>query len=552
MKLLRKRIMKTLTGSLLGSKSFRLPNAASRTLATTLAVSIVLSGCVVGPKYNRPAATAPGVAVPTAYKELTPADYKTTDGWKQAQPSDAVLKGKWWEIFNDPQLNALEERVDISNQNIASSTATYLAARAIVKEARAQYYPTVSVGPGITNERQPILGSSNTGSGSGGTTQVTNGSFTEYTLPFDATWVPDLWGRVRNTVRANASAAQADEADLENVRLTAHAEVAVDYYELRGQDELKQLLDSTVVAYQESLNLTKALYETGIDSDEAVAQAETQLESTQAADTNLGILRAQYEHAIAMLVGQPASTFAITQDPLKSNPPAIPFGVPSQLLERRPDIAATERLMEQANAQIGVATAAYYPTVTLSAGAGLTSTSFTNWFTWPSRFWSVGPSASETIYDGGLRHATVIQYRRQYDAAVANYREAVLTAFQQVEDNLATLRILSIEIQQQDTAVTSADRNLKIATDRYRLGIDPYLNVITAQTTLLSNKQSAVTLRIQQMTASVQLVEALGGGWDASQLPSKKDVSNVAPEPVASSTAAPANGTSSTPAAPNP
>ncbi len=526
------------------STNLALAGHKSPVIAVALCASMLLSGCVVGPKYNRPAATPPSTAVPAAYKELTPADYKTTDGWKVAQPGDATLKGKWWEIFNDPQLNALEEKVDISNQNIASSMATYLAARAIVKEARSQYFPTVTVGPGITNERQAILNQS----GPSTTTTTTNGSFTEYTLPFDATWVPDLWGRVRNTVRANAAAAQADEADLENVRLTAHAEVAVDYYELRGQDELKQLLDSTVVAYQESLNLTKALYETGIDSDEAVAQAETQLESTQAADTNLGILRAQYEHAIAMLVGEPASTFSISQDPLKSTPPAIPYGVPSQLLERRPDIAATERLMEQANAQIGVATAAYYPTVTLSAGAGLTSTSFTNWFTWPSRFWSVGPSATETIYDGGLRHATVIQYRRQYDATVANYRESVLTAFQQVEDNLATLRILSKQIQQQDTAVASAERNLKIATDRYKLGIDPYLNVITAQTTLLSNKQSAVTLRIQQMTASVQLVEALGGGWDASKLPSKKDVASNTPEPGP----APADTTNAAPAPSNP
>lgn len=540
MKLIRKRIMKTHTHSPRCSGHSALRGYKSRGMALALSAAWILSGCVVGPKYSRPSPTAPSTAVPTAYKELTPADYKSTDGWKVAQPGDAVLKGKWWEIFNDPQLNALEEKVDISNQNIASSMATYLAARAIVKEARSQYFPTVTVGPGVTNERQPILGNS----GSGSTTQVTNGSFTEYTLPFDATWVPDLWGRVRNTVRANAAAAQADEADLENVRLTAHAEVAVDYYELRGQDELKQLLDSTVVAYQESLNLTKALYETGIDSDEAVAQAETQLESTQAADTNLGILRAQYEHAIAMLVGEPASTFSISQDPLKSTPPAIPYGVPSQLLERRPDIAATERLMEQANAQIGVATAAYYPTVTLSAGAGLTSTSFTNWFTWPSRFWSVGPSATETIYDGGLRHATVIQYRRQYDATVANYRESVLTAFQQVEDNLATLRILSKQIQQQDTAVASAERNLKIATDRYKLGIDPYLNVITAQTTLLSNKQSAVTLRIQQMTASVQLVEALGGGWDSSKLPSRKDVAANTPEPASP----PANTPSAAPA----
>ena len=357
------------------------------------------------------------------------------------------------------------------------------------------------------------------------------GTSSLFDLPFDATWVPDLWGRVRNTVRAQASAAQASEADLENVRLTAQAEVAVDYFQLRGQDDLKQLLDSTVIAFQESLNLTKALYDTGIDSDEAVAQAETQLESTQAQDTNLGILRAQFEHAIAMLVGQPASSFSIPAEPLKSAPVAIPFGVPSQLLERRPDIAANERLMEQANAQIGVAVSAYYPTLTLSAAAGFETHSFTSWFTWPSRFFSVGPALSETIYDGGLRHATVLQFRAQYDQTVANYRETVLTAFQQVEDNLAALRILSIEIQQQDAAVVSAERNLKVATDRYKLGIDPYLNVLTAQTSLLSNKQTAVNLRIQQMTSSVQLVEALGGGWDASQLPSQKDVAAQPPNP---------------------
>jgi NodT family efflux transporter outer membrane factor (OMF) lipoprotein len=487
----------------------------SRFLVASLVIALISSGCTVGPKYQKPAAQAP-----QAYKELTPADFSKTDGWKVAQPKDDALHGKWWEIFNDPQLNALEEQVNISNQNIKAATASYFAARALVKEARAQYYPTVSVGPAITTSRQ----------GAAASTVTTNGTSTFFELPFDATWVPDLWGRVRNTVRAQAAAAQASEADLENVRLTANAEVAVDYFQLRGQDDLKQLLDSTVIAFQESLNLTKALYETGIDSDEAVAQAETQLESTQAQDTNLGIVRAQFEHAIAMLVGQPASSFSIEAEPLQSRPPAIPLGVPSQLLERRPDIAANERLMEQANAQIGVATAAYYPTLTLSAAAGLESHSFTSLFTWPSRFFSVGPALSETIYDGGLRRATVQQFRAQYDGTVANYRETVLTAFQQVEDNLAALRLLSIEIQQEDAAVKSAERNLKVATDRYKLGIDPYLNVLTAQTSLLSNKQSAVNLRIQQMTASVQLVEALGGGWDSTQLPTQKDV--AAPPPT--------------------
>jgi NodT family efflux transporter outer membrane factor (OMF) lipoprotein len=486
----------------------------SRAISISLAVVLILGGCTVGPKYQKPT-----VEAPQAYKELTPADFSKTDGWKVAQPQDAALHGKWWEIFNDPELNALEEQVNISNQNIKSATASYFAARALVKQARAQYYPTVSVGPSITTSR----------AGAAASTVITNGTSTFFELPFDATWVPDLWGRVRNTVRAQAAAAQASEADLENVRLTANAEVAVDYYSLRGQDDLKQLLDSTVIAFQESLNLTKALYDTGIDSDESVAQAETQLESTQAQDTNLGILRAQFEHAIAMLVGQPASAFSIPAEPLKSNPPAIPFGVPSQLLERRPDIAANERLMEQANAQIGVAVAAYYPTLTLSAAAGLESNSFTSWFTWPSRFFSVGPALSETIYDGGLRRATVMQFRAQYDATVANYRETVLTAFQQVEDNLAALRLLSIEVQQEDAAVTSAQRTLKVATDRYKLGIDPYLNVLTAQTSLLSNEQTAVNLRIQQMTASVQLVEALGGGWDSSRLPSQKDVAQPPP-----------------------
>jgi NodT family efflux transporter outer membrane factor (OMF) lipoprotein len=492
----------------------------SRVVAAWLSIALVFSGCTVGPKYQKPTAQAP-----EAYKELTPADFGKTDGWKLAQPKDDALHGKWWEMFNDPQLNVLEEQVNISNQNIKAATASYFAARALVKQARAQYYPTVSVGPAITTSR----------AGAAASTVVTTGTSTFYELPFDATWVPDLWGRVRNTVRAQASAAQASEADLENVRLTANAEVAADYYQLRGQDELKQLLDSTVIAFQESLNLTRALYETGIDSDEAVAQAETQLESTQAQDTNLGILRAQFEHAIAMLVGQPPSAFSIPAEPLKSHPPAIPFGVPSQLLERRPDIAANERLMEQANAQIGVATAAYYPTLTLSAAVGLETHSFTSWFTWPSRFFSVGPGLSETIYDGGLRRATVQQFRAQYDQTVANYRESVLTAFQQVEDNLAALRLLSIEIQQQDAAVTSAERSLKVATDRYKLGIDPYLNVLTAQASLLSNKQTAVNLRIQQMTASVQLIEALGGGWEASQLPSQK---NVAEQPSANATPA--------------
>jgi NodT family efflux transporter outer membrane factor (OMF) lipoprotein len=492
--------------------------------AAIAASALVLGGCTVGPKYHTPSAPTP-----TAYKELTPANYPTTDGWKVAQPKDDALRGKWWEMFNDPELTALEDQVNISNQNIAAAAATFLSARAMVKEARAQYFPTLTTSPAITRIQQSSsLKTFTTGSGSGsgsggsgsGSSSSTNLPFTEYSLPFDASWQPDLWGKIRNQVRSQVYGAQASAADLENVRLTVQSEVAIDYFSLRTQDTLQELLNSTVIAYQESLKLTQALYETGIDSDEAVAQAETQLESTQAQATGVGLTRAQFEHAIATLIGKPASEFSIPVEPFNAKPVAIPYGIPSQLLERRPDVAANERLMAQANAQIGVATAAYYPTVTLSAVLGLQSISAATWFTAPSRFWSVGPTLAETLFDAGLRHATVQQFRGQYDLTVANYRQAVLTGFQQVEDDLAALRILSQEIQQQDTAVQSAERNLKVATDRYRLGIDPYLNVITAQTLLLSNKETLVNLKNSQITSSVQLVEALGGGWDKSQLPS--------------------------------
>ena len=479
-----------------------------------------LAGCMLGPKYHTPPAVIPPGETPPAYKELTPADYKNTDGWKVAQPKDDALRGKWWEIFDAPQLNALEEKVNVSNQNIVAAAASFFAARAMVKEARSQLFPTLTTNPAITVQRSPSTSSSGTSGTATGSTSSSKGTFTEYTFPFDATWQPDLFGRIRNTVRSAAYGAQASAADLENTRLVIQADVAVDYFQLRGQDALKQLLDSTVIAYRQSLDLTKALYETGIGSDEAVAQAETQLEVTEAQDTALGIQRAQFEHAIAMLTGQPASSFSIPIEPLKSSPPAIPIGVPSQLLERRPDIAAAERLVAQANAQIGVARAAYFPTVTLSAAAGFASTSAARWFIWPSRFFSIGSAAAETIFDAGLRRATVEQFRAQYDQTVANYRQTVLTAFQQVEDNLASLRILSVEIQQQDAAVKSAERSLAIAKDRYRLGIDPYLNVLTAQTALLSNQETEVSLQIQQMTASGGLIEALGGGWNASQLPS--------------------------------
>ena len=480
-------------------------------LITSIFAVVLLDGCNVGPKYHRPAAEAPA-----AYKEAPPQNAGEAD-WKMAQPIDNPAPEKWWEIFNDSELNEFEEQADKSNQSIASAVAAFTAARAIVREARSQLYPTASTSPSITRTRQSenLRGFVVPGGavGSGGT------AFTDYSLPFDATWVPDLWGRVRNTVNSSSYSAQATAADLANTRLIIHAEVAVNYFQLRSQDALKQLLDSTVEAYRQSLELTKARFETGIDSDEAVAQAETQLETAQAQDTGVGILRAQYEHAIAMLVGQPASTFSISVKALDTAPPPIPAGVPSELLERRPDIAASERLVAQANAQIGIARAAYFPTLTLIASGGLQSSSITDWFSWPSRFWSVGPTLAETIFDAGLRRATVEQFRAQYDQTVANYRQTVLASFQQVEDNLAALRILSQEIDQQSVAVSSSQRFLTLATERYQLGIDPYLNVLTAQTTLLNNKQTMVNLHMQQITASVQLVEALGGGWTRAQIP---------------------------------
>ena len=481
-----------------------------------LAASSLLTGCMVGPKYHTPTA-----ATPPAYKELTPADYKNTDGWKVAQPKDDALRGKWWEIFNDPELNELEEKVNVSNQTIAAAAESFFASRSLVKQARSQLFPTASVGPSVGLQRSPTIGKSVTTSSTGtASASSSSGTFADYSLPFDASWQPDLFGRIRNTVRAAAYVAQATAADLENTRLTIHTEVAVDYFDLRGQDSLKQLLDSTLDAYQKSLDLTTALYQTGIGAEEAVAQAETQLEATKAQDTALGIQRAEFEHAIAMLTGQPASTLSIPIKALHPNPPAIPIGLPSQLLERRPDVASAERLVAQANAQIGIARAAYFPTITLTGAAGLENTSITTLFNWQSRFFSIGAAGVETLFDAGLRRATVEQYQAQYNETVANYRQAVLVAFQQVEDNLAMLRILSAEIQDQDKAVDAAQRTLALATDRYQLGLDPYLNVITAQTALLSNQELAVNLRIQQMTASGGLIEALGGGWDASQLPS--------------------------------
>jgi NodT family efflux transporter outer membrane factor (OMF) lipoprotein len=481
-------------------------------LFSLCAVLALLAGCSFAPKYQPPA-----VQTPATFKELTAQSPDVTNIWKVAQPSDAVIRGKWWEMFNNVELNLLEEQVAVSNQNVAAAFANFLSARAIVKEAKAQLYPTLTANPDATRTRQPLAANRAVFASSGST-------FNSFSLPLDASWELDLWGRIGNTVKANAFEAQATTADLENTRLAAQAELASDFFQLRAQDALRQLYDETVKAYRESLDLTKIRFETGIASDEDVAQAETQLSTAEAQATNLGISRAQLEHAIAMLIGQPPAALSIPIEPLNASPPATPFGVPSQLLERRPDIAAAERRVAEANARVGVAKAAYFPTVTLSASAGFQSASISSLLNWSSRFWSLGSGLAQTIFDAGQRKATVEQFRADYDNMVAKYRQTVLAAFQQVEDNLAALRILAHQVEQQQTAVESSQRFLTLATDRYKLGIDSYLNVITAQTTYLVNRQSLVNLKMQQMTSSVQLIESVGGGWQVSQMPPERQL----------------------------
>jgi NodT family efflux transporter outer membrane factor (OMF) lipoprotein len=477
-----------------------------------------LEGCNVGPKYHPPMMPAP-----PAFKEQSPQQAADGTTWKAAQPQDTALREKWWEIYQEPKLNALEEKVIISNQNVAQAFANFTAARAQIGQARSSYYPTISVGPSYTRGR-----SSQTTTTSFNATNNPNTNL--FNLPFDVSWQPDLWGRVRNTVHQFSYAAQVSAADLGNLTLTEQANLAIFYFELRGQDALEELYQKTVEADRQSLALTRIQYRTGLANDEAVAQAEIALESAEASATNAGVARAQYEHAIALLIGEAASSFSIPIQSLTTQVPGIPVGVPSELLERRPDIAAAERTMAEANALIGVEKAAYYPTLSLSAAAGLETTKFSKWMTSPSRYWSMGPTASETIFDGGLRKSTVGQYKALYNADVANYRQVVLTAFQQTEDYLASQRLLKEQIAQQQETVQSAQRNLEVASARYRTGLDPYLNVFTAQTTLLANQQAVIVLRVQQMSGSVQLIEALGGGWNISQLPTEREVSANKPK----------------------
>jgi len=505
------------------TKSKRL-DQVGRLLALTLSLATILaSGCRVGPHYSKPSAfPAPP---PDQYKETT-APPVTDSQWKPAQPQDAMLRGKWWQIYNDPDLNDLEDKLNIDNQNIKEYFQNFMEARTLVAQARTQLFPTLSTSPGFSRSRS----SANLGrnavatTGSTGAAASTGSQNSVFSLPLDASWEPDLFGRIRNQIRAAQYSAQVSAADLENERLTEQASLATYFFEIRGQDSLIQLYNDTVAADQNALDLTQKLYDTGIDNEISVVEAQNTLQNAKASATNLTVARAQYENAIAVLIGANPSTFTIPAKPLNATPPPVPLGMPSQLLERRPDIAAAERQMASSNAQIGVATAAFFPTLDLSASGGIESSAISTLFNWPSRFWSVGATLPETIFDAGLRRAEVNQYIATYNANVASYRQTVLTAVQQVEDAIAELRILSNQMEQQQEAEQSAQKFVDLETTRYKTGIDPYINVVQAQTTLLSDQSTLANLRIQQMTASVSLVQALGGGWNSSDLPTPAQI----------------------------
>jgi NodT family efflux transporter outer membrane factor (OMF) lipoprotein len=464
-----------------------------------LAAFIFISACTVGPNYSRP-------------PFQTPAHYKESDSSTSSGSIDDVISANWWKIFGDPELNALEQQVDISNQNIAQAEASFRQARALVQAARAAYFPTVTVGVGIT-------GVQSSATVNPGPAKVSN-AFTEHSLPIDMSWELDVWGRIRRLVESTEANAQASAADLEAAKLSAQAELAQDYFLLRSLDAQKQLLDDTVVAYQKSLDLTNNRYNSGVASRGDVLQAETQLKTTQAQAIDIEVQRAQVENAIALLVGKAPADVSISRAPLTTAPPPIPSGVPEELLKRRPDVAAAERSVASASAAIGVTEAEYYPTVSVGAHGGFESSNWSKWISVLGRFWSAGLSLSQTLFDGGLRGARVNQVRAAYDGGVAAYRQTVLTGFQEVDDNLAAQRILGNEAHVQDEAVKAAQQSLTVTTNQYQAGIVSYLNVIVAQTIALNNQRTAVDILGRRLNTSVLLIKALGGGWNASNLPS--------------------------------
>jgi NodT family efflux transporter outer membrane factor (OMF) lipoprotein len=485
------------------SRVSEIASAKLRYILTPLLSAMVLAGCMVGPNYQRPT-----VAVPAQFKEAAP-------GWKVAQPNDETARGPWWEVFQDTQLNTLETQVNLANQSVAGSAAAYRQARALVAQAQAAYFPTLGVTASQTRSKSSSasFGNNSTQFGStGGTISK------QYSAGLDASWEPDLWGSVRRQVSSEKAAAQGAAATLANAQLSAQGTLAQDYFQLRSLDAEQQLLNSTVAAYQKFLDLTQSRYKEGVAARSDVITAQTQLQQAQAAALDNGIARAQYEHAIAVLVGVPASSFSIPMLPLTATPPALPQALPSALLERRPDVAVAERQAAAANEQIGIAIAAYFPSLTLSATGGFESSSFSNWLTAPARVWTVGPQLAATLFDGGLRAAQTEAARASYDQNVANYRAVVLAAFQDVEDNLASLRILEQEVVLDQAAADSADQAVTILTNQYKAGTGTYLEVITAQATAYSAHKQLVTTSGSRMVSAVGLIKALGGGWDASAL----------------------------------
>jgi NodT family efflux transporter outer membrane factor (OMF) lipoprotein len=475
-----------------------------------------LAACAVGPKYK-----APAVPAPPAYKEV--------GDWKTAQPSDQNLGGSWWEIFQDPQLNALEQQINVSNQNLKAAVAQYQEARAALRYSRADYYPTVTTNPSAARQRYSANRPLSIGNGK---------TFNDFVVPIDVSYQVNAWGRVSKNVESYREQAQASAADLAVINLTMHADLAIDYYAARTLDAEEKLLQNTVVQYQQALQLNEDRYQGGLASEVEVEQARTILETTRAQLVDVGVARAQYEHAAAVLVGKPPAEFSLPPLPLTTPPPPIPVGVPSELLERRPDIAASERRVASANAQVGLAKTAYYPLVNLVGSGGFESGTITTLLQGPSALWSVGAAAAATIFDGGRRHALNDEAKATYDSSVASYRQTVLSAFQQVEDNLAALRVLEQEAGVQATAVQSAQRSLDLSNTRYEGGVTSYLEVITAQNAALSDEVTTVNILGRRMASAVLLVEALGGGWDRSSLPQRPECcgklvsDNTAPKTV--------------------
>src|SRR5258708_3727676 len=471
---------------------------------------LLLAGCSLGPKYHRPQ-----VEVPPAFKEASPA-YKEAGNWKTAQPNEVGFRGNWWEIFQDPQLNALEEQVNISNQNLKAAEAQYTQARALVRYSRADYFPTVAVGASASRVRTSGNRAPVNAIGNGRTNN-------DFQLPLELSYEIDAWGRVRHNVEASREEAQASAADLATVNLSVHAQLALFYFQARNLDAQEQLLKSTVAQYEQALQLNQARFDGGVGSEVEVEQARTQLETTRAQFIDVGVARAQFEHAVATLIGKPAGSFTLPPLPLRTPPPAIPAGVPSELLERRPDIASAERRMAAANARIGVAKAAYYPLLSLTGAGGVESGAITTLLQGPSGLWALGGQALQTLFDGGRRRAASDQATAAYDQTVAAYRETVLTSFQQVEDNLAALRILENEARTQNVAVVAAQKSLDLSTQRYKGGVTSYLEVTTAQSAALADEVTAVNILGRRMVAAVQLIEALGGGWDSASLPQRPE-----------------------------